>query len=49
MGQHVVHLAGQALAFGHRGSLGLRGPGLLQLAQQEFCPLVTLPEPAREQ
>ena len=49
MGKHVVHLAGQALPLGQRGGLGLRGPGLLQLGEQQFCPLVTLPQPPREQ
>ena len=49
MGEHVVHLAGEALALGQRGGLGLRGPGLLQLGEQKLCPLVALPQPPGEQ
>ena len=42
VGEHIVHLAGQALALGQRGGFGLRRPGLLQLADQKFSPLVAL-------
>ena len=42
VGQHVVHLAGESLAFAERGGMGLGGPGLLELDEQSLLPLVGL-------
>jgi hypothetical protein len=49
VGKHVIHLAGQALPLSQRGGLGLGGPGLLQLGEQELSPLVTFAQPPGEQ
>ena len=45
MGEHVVHLAGESLAFGHAGRPGLDGPTLLQLDEQRLGLFVGLTQP----
>jgi hypothetical protein len=49
MGEHVVHLSGEPLAFGQSSRPCLPGPGALQFDQKPFGLVVGLPEPSREQ
>ena len=49
MGEHVVHLPGEPLAFGQSSRLGLRGPRALQFDQELFGLVVGLPEPSGQQ
>ncbi len=46
MGEHVMHFPGQPLAFGQSGRPCLRRPGALQLDQEPFGLVVSLPERA---
>ena len=49
MGEHVVHLPGEPLAFGQSSRPCLRRPGSLQFDQEPFGLVVGLPEPSRQQ
>ena len=49
MGEYVVHLPGEPLAFGQSSRPCLRRPGALQFDQQPFGLVVGLPEPSCQQ
>ncbi len=49
MGEYVVHLPGQPLAFGQPGRLRLRGPGALKLDQQQLGLVAGLHQPPGQQ
>ena len=49
MGEYVVHLPGEPLAFGQSSRPCLRRPGALQFDQEPFGLVVGLPEPSCQQ
>jgi hypothetical protein len=49
MGEYVVHLPGQPLAFGQPGCLRLHGPGVLKLDQQQLGLATSLHQPPGQQ